>query len=572
MILNSKNKNLAATAIVAASASNRGIGYKGQLPWNLPTDMKHFAKVTKGSGAANSTKKNAVVMGRSTWLSIPPKFRPLKGRTNVVLSRTCQSLEELDSDMFGGGETNGGSPGEAVIKEDKVILASSLEDAWMKMAMLGQDTDAATGEEQQEGLGDIFVIGGAQIYQQAVEGNYVNRVILTKVDCPPEVEFDTFFPDIFDGADEDCQWVQAVERDSSDEERKQDDSGAKQPADDKENSVNLPSNSSSSATTTVTKGSAGSTSSSNNKVVTENGFTYTFETWERPNNDEQQYLDLIAHILKKGNVRGDRTGTGTKSVFGAQMRFDLRDGQLPLLTTKRTFWRGVAEELMWFISGSTNAKELQEKDIHIWDGNGSTEFLKSRGLGHREEGDLGPVYGFQWRHFGAEYKNMHSTYDGQGVDQLMECIDKIKNNPEDRRIIMTAWNPMALSDMALPPCHLLCQFYVDTEKNEVSCHMYQRSADMGLGVPFNIASYALLTYLVAQVTGRKPGDLVHSLGDAHVYLNHIEPLKEQLKRTPRAFPRLYLNPDKKNIDEFTYDDLTVVGYNPYKAIKMDMAV
>lgn len=260
------------------------------------------------------------------------------------------------------------------------------------------------------------------------------------------------------------------------------------------------------------------------------------------------------------------------SVFGAQMRFDLRDGTLPLLTTKRVFWRGVAEELLWFISGSTNAELLRDKGIHIWDGNASKEFLESRGLGHREEGDLGPVYGFQWRHFGAEYKDMHADYTGQGVDQLAECIDKIKNNPEDRRIILSAWNPQALSSMALPPCHMMCQFYVDTNKNEVSCHMYQRSADMGLGVPFNIASYALLTHMVAQATGRKPGELVHTLGDAHVYLNHIEPLQEQLERSPRPFPKIQINPEKKGIDDFVYEDFKVIGYHPFKAISMKMAV
>jgi thymidylate synthase len=170
--------------------------------------------------------------------------------------------------------------------------------------------------------------------------------------------------------------------------------------------------------------------------------------------------------------------------------------------------------------------------------------LQSRGLGHREEGDLGPVYGFQWRHFGAPYQDMYTNYDGQGVDQLQQCIDKIKHQPEDRRIIMTAWNPAALDDMALPPCHLMCQFFVDTTRNELSCQIYQRSADMGLGVPFNIASYALLTHLIAHVTGRKPGQLVHTLGDAHVYLNHIQPLQEQLQREP--FPSCLL-PNKRKI-------------------------
>ena len=215
---------------------------------------------------------------------------------------------------------------------------------------------------------------------------------------------------------------------------------------------------------------------------------------------------------------------------------------------------------------------MAAKDIHIWDGNGSREFLDSRGLEHREEGDLGPVYGFQWRHFGADYVDMHTDYTGQGVDQLAECIDKIKNNPEDRRIIMSAWNPADLNVMALPPCHMFCQFYVDTKKNELSCQMYQRSADMGLGVPFNIASYALLTHMIAHVTGRKAGDFVHTIGDAHVYLNHVDALKEQLERSPRAFPKLKINSDKIGIDDFEYSDFEVTGYKPHKTIKMKMAV
>jgi dihydrofolate reductase / thymidylate synthase len=260
--------------------------------------------------------------------------------------------------------------------------------------------------------------------------------------------------------------------------------------------------------------------------------------------------------------------------------------------------------------GNTNANVLAAKDIHIWDGNGSREFLDGRGLSHREVGDLGPVYGFQWRHFGATYVDMHADYAGQGVDQLQDCIDKIKNSPEDRRIIMSAWNPSDLDLMALPPCHMFCQFYVsarqirsgdslscfafvkgcltpqksllptlsttcmqvDTDKNEVSCQMYQRSADLGLGVPFNIASYALLTHLVAHVTGRKPGDFIHTIGDAHVYLNHVDALREQLQREPRDFPTLRINPDKTRIDDFTLDDLVVEGYNPHKTIKMKMAV
>ena len=286
--------------------------------------------------------------------------------------------------------------------------------------------------------------------------------------------------------------------------------------------------------------------------------------------EEMQYLSWIEKIIASGTERQDRTGTGTKSLFGVQMRYSLRNNVLPLLTTKKVFWRGVAEELLWFISGDTNAASLQKKNIRIWDGNGSREFLDGLGLVERETGDLGPVYGFQWRHFGAKYTNMHEDYTGKGVDQLANVIHEIKTNPSSRRIILSAWNPADLHLMALPPCHMFCQFYV--ANGELSCQMYQRSADMGLGVPFNIASYALLTRLLAQVTGLVAGELIHVIGDAHVYLNHIEPLKEQLKRTPRSFPTLTINPKVDDIDGFTYDDFTVHDYHPLSAIKMKMAV
>ncbi|XP_004606063.1 thymidylate synthase [Sorex araneus] len=284
---------------------------------------------------------------------------------------------------------------------------------------------------------------------------------------------------------------------------------------------------------------------------------------------ERQYLGQLEHILRSGVRKEDRTGTGTLSVFGMQARYSLRD-EFPLLTTKRVFWKGVLEELLWFIKGSTNANELSSKGVKIWDANGSRDFLDSLGFSAREEGDLGPVYGFQWRHFGAEYKDKDSDYSGQGVDQLQKVIDTIKTNPDDRRIIMCAWNPKDLPLMALPPCHALCQFYV--VNGELSCQLYQRSGDMGLGVPFNIASYSLLTYMIAHVTGLKPGDFVHTLGDAHIYLNHIEPLKVQLQREPRPFPKLKILRKVDKIDDFKAEDFQIEGYNPHPSIKMEMAV
>ncbi|KAK9885186.1 hypothetical protein WA026_010693 [Henosepilachna vigintioctopunctata] len=283
--------------------------------------------------------------------------------------------------------------------------------------------------------------------------------------------------------------------------------------------------------------------------------------------EEYQYLNIIKDIFHRGAKRGDRTGVGTISLFGTQMRFNLRDS-FPLLTTKRVFWRAVVEELLWFIRGSTNSKELSHKNIHIWNANSTRQFLDDNGLSHREEGDLGPIYGFQWRHFGAKYVDMNTDYKNQGVDQLLNVIHKIKTNPNDRRIIMSSWNPTDLHEMALPPCHCLAQFYVCN--GELSCLLYQRAGDMGLGVPFNIASYALLTYMIAHVTDLKPGEFIHSLGDTHVYLSHIDALQEQIQRRPRQFPTLKIKRKIDDIEKFTFEDLELVGYHPHPKSEFPM--
>lgn len=311
-----------------------------------------------------------------------------------------------------------------------------------------------------------------------------------------------------------------------------------------------------------------------NKVPRQMEFTENKENLRDANpfkrHEEYQYLDKIQEVIKYGNTRIDRTNVGTKSIFGTQSRYSLRNNVLPLLTTKKVFTRGIIEELLWFIRGSTNANELKEKNIKIWDGNSSREFLDRHGFTDREEGDLGPIYGFQWRHFGAEYNDMHSDYTNQGLDQLKECIYKIKHTPNDRRIIMTAWNPLDVPKMALPPCHCFVQFYVSD--GELSCQLYQRSADMGLGVPFNIASYSILTHMIAKVCGLKAGDFVHTIGDCHVYLNHINALEEQMKRQPRAFPTLKINADTTDIEGFKYSDFEIIGYDPHPVVKMEMAV
>ena len=263
----------------------------------------------------------------------------------------------------------------------------------------------------------------------------------------------------------------------------------------------------------------------------------------------KQYLDLLREIKENGVVKTDRTGVGTKSIFGHQMRFNLQDG-FPLLTTKKVFLKGIIYELLWFLNGDTNIKFLTDHNVHIWD-----EWAD-------ENGDLGYVYGKQWRSW--------ETTDGRVIDQISQVVDLIKNHPDSRRILVTAWNPAEIDKMALPPCHCLFQFYVADGK--LSCQLYQRSADTFLGVPFNIASYALLTMMLAQVCGLQPGEFIHTTGDTHLYLNHMEQVDLQLSREPRPLSKMIINPDVKSIFDFKYEDFTLEGYDPWPAIKAPVAV
>lgn len=286
------------------------------------------------------------------------------------------------------------------------------------------------------------------------------------------------------------------------------------------------------------------------------------------NAEESQYLNLCKEIMVKGDLRMDRTGTGTLSVFGRQMRFDLKKS-FPLLTTKKIFFRGVVEELLWFISGKTDSNILKGKKINFWNEYGTREFLDKNGFGDRQEGDLGPIYGFQWRHFDSEYKTCNDVYEG--IDQLDNIIKTIKTNPYDRRIVMSAWNPRDLNKMVLPPCHCLVQFYVNSKK-ELSCQLYQRSGDMGLGIPFNIASYSLLTCMIAHITNLTPGEFIHTIGDAHVYLNHVKPLTEQCEKKPNEFPSLKFKRNITDINDFTFEDIELINYNPNNKIYMEMSI
>jgi thymidylate synthase len=263
----------------------------------------------------------------------------------------------------------------------------------------------------------------------------------------------------------------------------------------------------------------------------------------------QAYLDLLQHVKQNGVKKEDRTGTGTLSVFGYQMRFNLQEG-FPLLTTKKLHTRSIFHELLWFLKGDTNIRYLKENGVTIWD-----EWAD-------KDGNLGPVYGYQWRSW--------PTPDGRHIDQISQVVEQIKKNPDSRRLLVNAWNVGEISKMALPPCHILFQFYVADGK--LSCQLYQRSADLFLGVPFNIASYALLTQMVAQVCGLEVGDFVHTFGDVHIYSNHMEQVETQLSRSPRPLPRLYLNPEVKDLFSFTYQDIRIDNYDPWPAIKAAVAV
>ncbi|KAI9653771.1 MAG: Thymidylate synthase [Trizodia sp. TS-e1964] len=326
-------------------------------------------------------------------------------------------------------------------------------------------------------------------------------------------------------------------------------------------------------------------------------------TIELAQHEEHQYLSLIRSILAVGEHRPDRTGTGTLSLFAPPaLKFTLTRSPtdptpiLPLLTTKRVFLRGVLGELLWLLSGTTSTLPLSAAGIKIWDGNSSRAFLDSVGLPHRAVGDLGPVYGFQWRHFGAPYIDASTDYTGQGVDQIRNIVRQLLDTPYDRRILLSAWNPAALPAMALPPCHVLAQFYVSQPgaargyeaamnkspratlppaKGVLHTHLYQRSADMGLGIPFNIASYALLTHMLAHACNLQPGSLTHALGDAHIYLDHVDALREQVGRAPRAFPEVRIKRDDRGsgvMEGWVPEDVEVLGYQPHAGVRMNMSV
>lgn len=444
--------------LIVATSENNVIGKDNFLPWNIPSDMQYFKKITTGNG------NNAVLMGRKTFETLS---KPLPNRLNIILTRNIPNDN----------------------KNENVFFCSNIEDAVKECNLRNKE--------------EIFVIGGAQIYNFVFENfsKYIKKIYFTKIHehYDGDVTLPPFNWDYF-------QLVSSCR-------------------DEKEKKVE-----------------------------------YLIYEQQDALLEEYQYLDLISKTLQQPDLCS----------FGNFMQFDLKKG-FPLLTTKKMFLRGVIEELLWFLRGETNSNILKEKNVHIWDKNGSREYLDSVGLAHHKQGDLGPVYGFNFRHYGASYINSDTDYTGQGTDQVQYVLNLIKNEPSSRRILLNLWNPNQLDQVALPACHVLYQFKVHDHK--LSCCLYQRSGDIGLGIPFNIASASLLTFIFAHLSNLGVGTLSHCIGDAHIYKEHVECLQEQLRRKPFCFPILKIESrGQEKVEDFKVDDFIIRGYQSHEQIKMPLVV
>jgi len=468
------------TSIIVAIDDKYGIGKNNKLPWNIPEDLAHFKKIT----TTYETLENVVLMGRNTWESIPIKFRPLKNRINLILSS-----QDLDLSNY-----------------QNTYCVKSLVEAY---GWCQNKTE------------NLFIIGGAHLYQEAINFCKIDTLYLTKI-CG-DFKCDRFFV--------------------------------------KNNFDKL-----------------------KLKSVTpfKKYHTLYYRFLEYSNNEtipnwisqEQQYLDILNKILEEGIERNDRTGTGTLATFSEKQEYDLTD-TFPLLTTKRIFTRAVFEELMLYLRGQTDNKILNKKNLHIWDGNTTREFLDSRGLTEYPVGDMGETYGFNFRHFGGEYINCETQYDkSNGFDQLENVIQLIKNDPCSRRIIISLWNPKTNHKAALPSCLCWYQFFVDTKNNLLNLQIYIRSSDFFLANNWNVCTGAFLVHMICNLTNINltPGKIICITGDTHIYKNHIEQAKINLERKPKPFPKLLIREKRDNIEDFQWEDFELLGYEPYPNIKASMSV
>ena len=493
------------------------IGVNNSLFTGINEDFEHFKE---------QTLNKIVVMGYNTFISLPGKndINLLSDRLNVVISnnhydilveKISKSEEKLD-----------------------VIVYRTFDDFYNELVV---DNTIVFENEYYMDVKDIFIIGGSYLYNY-VYGNFkINLIYETISDV--RISIDDYSTErnkiiYFNRVIDDKKFLKIY-----------------------------------------SKGASGIISVNLGKSLhnPRGGFhkingNYTINIYQNKNDvnfQELEYLNLLKLIYDEGIHKDSRNSKVTSIFSPPQMRYDLREG-FPLLTTKRVPWKTVLRELLWFISGSTDNKELQDKKVRIWDGNSTKEYLESRGLSDYREGDLGPIYGFQWRHFGAEYKGADHDYTGDGIDQLKYVIDLIERDPGSRRIIINSWNAMDLDKMALPPCHVMVQFSIDTREGCIDAKLTQRSGDMFLGVPFNIASYAFLLHIIGNITGYKPRYFIHDIGDAHIYDNHKEAIIKQIKRPTYEFPQLVINRRLNIIDDIHETDFNITDYNHQGTIKADM--
>jgi len=470
--------------IVAIDKSN-GISKNNQIPWFFKKDLQFFKNLTNNS---------VVIMGRNTWETIPDEHRPLKNRINIIVSTTMHEDEIKDY--------------------ENTYLARSFEESVLKYPNKKQ-----------------WVIGGRQLYLNAILSKLVDEVYITKINN--DYECDNIFP-----------LTQLLNFYNYDQIR-------------------------------IKTEYEDNTKLDFIKYKTHN---FIIEHHQPTTKDENNYLNLLRKILLEDSIGRETRNARTFSIFGTHLEFNLKD-QLPLLTTKRVYWRGIVEELLFFIRGDTNSNHLVDKKVKIWEPNTTREFLDSRNLDY-EQGDLGPMYGWNWRFFGADYKGMNSDYKNKGFDQLKNVIDQLQNDQTSRRIMITAFDPSKVKESVLAPCHsIIVQFYV--RNGHLESHMYQRSVDSFLGLPFNISSHSLLVYLLCEITGLKPGRLIMSFGDTHIYEAHREQVLKQIMRTPKEFPKLEilkkynhsnnkLNDKLEYLENLTYDDFKLIDYNHHGTIKAKM--
>jgi dihydrofolate reductase / thymidylate synthase len=480
--------------VIVACDSKNGIGKDNDIPWKLTKELQYFKKIT--TYKTNPLFENVVIMGRKTWDSIPKKFKPLKDRINIVITRTPEKFksDELNNNLF---------------------FCSNLDNA-KSLVMNIKHSDK----------NNIFIIGGESIYREALENHTCSKIYYTEV--YEKYECDTFFPIL--GQEFKLQSVSNFIEESGTYYR---------------NLVWVNTNS--------------------NKEQNE------IELWE--NKEEKKYLKVMNEIISLGEFKLDRTQVGIYSIFGETFKYDLTD-TFPVLTTRRQFLRGIFEELKFYLSGKTDNKLMNDKNVNIWNANTTREFLDKRGLSHYPEHDMGETYGFNFRHYGATYKTCKENYEGQGFDQVNYVLDLIKNNPTSRRIIIDIWNCSTLDKASLPPCLCKYQFNVNIEKKQLNLMIYLRSSDFFLANNWNVCTGAFFVHMICNLKDidLTPGILTVVTGDTHIYSNHIEQVKQNLEREPKPFPKLVINQKKDKLEDFEYSDMKIIGYKPDKNIPAPMAI